>query len=106
MELARDEHEALLTLGRAIEALELAGDPVEPLEQGVELAISDVVLLHEPGFYGRLRRSARVRTTTAPGPSVVQKPCERACSGLERGDAPRRAELGECDARERLRARR
>ncbi len=46
VELARDEHEALLALGRAVEALELVCDPVEPLEQGVELAISDVVLLH------------------------------------------------------------
>jgi len=58
VELARDEHEPLLTLGGAIEALELACDPVQPIEQGVELAISDVVLLHGPdstdGSGGRL----------------------------------------------------
>ena len=48
VELARDEREALLALGRAVETLELRRDPVESLEQGVELAISDVVLIHEP----------------------------------------------------------
>jgi hypothetical protein len=46
VQLACDEREALLALGRAVEALELLCDPVEPLEQGVELAISDVVLVH------------------------------------------------------------
>jgi hypothetical protein len=47
VELPSDEHEALLPLGRAVEPLELVGNPIESLEQGVELAISDVVLLHE-----------------------------------------------------------
>ena len=47
VELAGDEREALLALRRAVEALELGCNPVESLEQGVELAISDVVLLHE-----------------------------------------------------------
>ena len=37
----------ILPLGRAVQALELVGDPVEPLEQRVELAVSDVVLLHD-----------------------------------------------------------
>jgi hypothetical protein len=48
VELARDEREPLLALGRAVEPLELVCDSVESLEQGVELAISDVVLIHEP----------------------------------------------------------
>jgi len=48
MELARDKREPLLALGRAVEPLQLVCDPVESLEQGVELAISDVVLIHEP----------------------------------------------------------
>ena len=48
VELARDEREPLLALGRAVETLELRCDPVESLEQSVELAISDVVLIHEP----------------------------------------------------------
>ena len=48
VDLFRDEHEALLALGCAVQALELVRDPVETLEQGVELAISDVVLIHAP----------------------------------------------------------
>jgi hypothetical protein len=48
VELSRDERETLLALGRAVETLELRCDPVESLEQRVELAISDVVLIHEP----------------------------------------------------------
>ena len=52
VELARDEGEALLALVRAVQALELVGDPVEPLQQRVELAISDVVLIHEPDSTG------------------------------------------------------
>ena len=47
MELACDEREAVLALGRAIEAFELVCDPVEALEECVELAVSDVVLFHE-----------------------------------------------------------
>ena len=50
VQLARDELEPVLSLRGAIESLELVRDPVEPLEQRVELAISDVVLVHEPDF--------------------------------------------------------
>jgi hypothetical protein len=50
VELACHEDEALLTLGRAVQALELVRDSVEALEECVELAISDVVLFHGPGF--------------------------------------------------------
>jgi hypothetical protein len=46
VDLARDEREAFLALGGAVEALELVGDPVQSLEQRVELAISDIVLVH------------------------------------------------------------
>ena len=46
-ELARDEREALLLLGGAVQPLELRRDPVEPLEQRVQLAIGDVLRLHE-----------------------------------------------------------
>jgi hypothetical protein len=48
VELARDEHEAFLALRRAVQTLELGGDPVEALKECIELAISDVVLLHGP----------------------------------------------------------
>ena len=50
MELACHEDEALMTLGRAIHPLQLVGDPVEALQERVELAISDVVLFHGLGF--------------------------------------------------------
>jgi hypothetical protein len=46
VDLASDEREAVLALRVSVEALELRGDAVEPLEQRVKLAISDVVLLH------------------------------------------------------------
>jgi len=46
VELARHEDEALLTLGRAVQAFELVRDPVEALQECVELAISDIVLFH------------------------------------------------------------
>ena len=52
VQLARDELEAILPLRCAVESLELVGDPVEPLQQRVELAISDVVLIHEPNSTG------------------------------------------------------
>ena len=52
MQLACNELEAVLPLRRAVESLELVGDPVEPLQQRVELAISDVVLIHEPDSTG------------------------------------------------------
>jgi hypothetical protein len=48
VDLACDEGETLLALGRAVEPRELVCDSVESLEQSVELAISDVVLIHEP----------------------------------------------------------
>ena len=48
VQFARDELEPVLPLRRAIESLELVRDPVEPLQQRVELAISDVVRVHEP----------------------------------------------------------
>jgi hypothetical protein len=50
VDLARDEDEPLLALGRAVQAFELVGDPVEALEEGVELTISDVVLFHSSEF--------------------------------------------------------
>ena len=68
VELARDEREAVLALGRAIEAFELVGDPVEAFEERVELAVSHVVLFHGREFYVRRRRSSRVRTIAAPVP--------------------------------------
>ena len=46
VQLARDELEPILPLRRAVEPFELVCDPVEPLQQRVELAISDIVLLH------------------------------------------------------------
>ena len=46
MDLARDENEAVVSLRHAIQALELVRDPVEALQECVELAISDVVLFH------------------------------------------------------------
>ena len=48
VQLARNELEPLLPLRRAIESLELVRDAIEALQQCVELAISDVVLIHEP----------------------------------------------------------
>ena len=48
MKLTCHEDEPLLALGRAVEPFELVCNPVETLEQSVELAISDVVLIHEP----------------------------------------------------------
>ena len=50
MQLARDEHEAVLALGRTVQPLELVRDSVEPLEEGVQLTISDVVLIHGSRF--------------------------------------------------------
>jgi len=46
VQLARHELEPVLALRRAIESLELVRDAVEALQQCVELAISDVVLIH------------------------------------------------------------
>jgi hypothetical protein len=50
VQLPCDEGEAFLPLRRAIEPFELVGDPVETLEECVELAVSNVVLVHECGF--------------------------------------------------------
>jgi hypothetical protein len=50
VDLARDEDEPLLPLARAVQTLELVGNPVEALEEGIELTISDVVLLHGSEF--------------------------------------------------------
>ena len=52
VQLARHELEPLLSLRRAIESLELVRDAIEALQQCVELAISDVVLIHEPDSTG------------------------------------------------------
>jgi hypothetical protein len=48
VQLARHELEPLLPLRRAIESLEFLRDAIEALQQCVELAISDVVLIHGP----------------------------------------------------------
>jgi hypothetical protein len=50
VDLARDEDEPFLALGGAVQALELVGDPVEALEESVQLPISDVVLVHGSEF--------------------------------------------------------
>jgi len=52
VQLARHELEPVLPLRRAIESLELVRDAVEALQQCVELAISDVVLIHWPNSRG------------------------------------------------------
>ena len=52
VQLARHELEPILPLRRAVESLELVRDAVEALQQCVELAISDVVLIHEPDSTG------------------------------------------------------
>ena len=49
-QLAGEERESLLLLGRAVHALELGCDPVQPLEQRVELAVGDVLVLHRAQF--------------------------------------------------------
>jgi len=45
--LAGDEGEPVLLLRRSVQALELVRDAVEALEKRVELAIGDVLLIHE-----------------------------------------------------------
>jgi hypothetical protein len=47
-QLAADVQEALLRLQPTIDSLQLLGDPVEPLEQGVELPVGDVATIHVP----------------------------------------------------------
>jgi hypothetical protein len=54
-QLAADVQEALLRLHTPIDPLQLLGDPVEPLEQGVELPVGDVATIHVP-IVGRGRR--------------------------------------------------
>ena len=56
-ELPRHLQEALLGLESAVDPLELVGDPVEPLEKRVELAVRDVTAFHRADL--RARRSAR-----------------------------------------------
>jgi hypothetical protein len=46
-ELAHDRGEVLARVESPVDGAELRVQLVEPLEQGVELAISDVVLFHE-----------------------------------------------------------
>ena len=46
-ELPCHEREAVLALDRAVQPCELVPDAVEPFEKRVELAVSDVVLLHK-----------------------------------------------------------
>ncbi len=46
--LPREERKPFLLLRGSVEALELAGDAVEALEERVELAISQVFPFHDP----------------------------------------------------------
>ena len=97
------EGEALLTLGRAVQALELAGDPVEPLEQGVELAISDVAAAPRTGILRTAQEVVRAFDDDR-GIGSERQPGVRASAPAPDSsvdDAPRRAELREGDARER-----
>jgi len=45
-ELAGDENEPFMRLEATVDSVEPVGDPVEPLEQCVELAIRDVDAIH------------------------------------------------------------
>jgi hypothetical protein len=46
-QLASDQCEALVLLGAAVRSLQLGRDPVEPLEQRVELTVTDLFRFHE-----------------------------------------------------------
>lgn len=72
-ELAGDEREAVLALGCAVQPLELVCDPVEPLEQGVELAVTDVVL-----FHAAILRTRQEVVTRSDDDGVGAEPVEQA----------------------------
>ena len=76
--------------------VELGREPVEPLEQRLELAVGELVPLHQVG------KSARERTVRVSGPSRSSSALERPGPRLERLDPPRRAEMGRGDAGELL----
>ena len=96
----------VLLLGRPVQPLELVRDAVEPLEQRVELAVSDVLRAPRARFY-----DARARSELARRARGRRRRRPRALRGVARA-RPRpsrapttrrvRAELGERDARERL----
>ncbi len=62
--LTRDERESLLLLVRPVQALELSRDPVETLEHGVELPVSEIL------------RRLHVADST-PRPRAARRPCGR-----------------------------
>ena len=100
-QLAGDEREALLPLGRAVQPLELVRDPVETLEQRVELAVSDVALVHDPilralpggrpgfGRRSRRRRSPRAADRAHPSPvsSVDTRRAAPSCASAVRASS-------------------
>ena len=58
-ELAGDEHEPFLPLRHAVQPLELVGDPIEALEERVQLTIGDVLCVHTLDSTRRPLRAAR-----------------------------------------------
>ena len=69
-ELLRDQHEPFLCLEPAVDLLELLCDPVEPLEQRVELAVGDVTPFHAGDSSRRpLTSSSRRVHDDGPAPS-------------------------------------
>ena len=93
-ELPRDDEEPLVRLEVRVDPLELLGDPVEPLEQRVELPVGDVWTIHRTDSTQRVTGSGEL----APPDDVC--PGEHAQEGAERvdRDVERRtdASLDEC----------
>src|SRR5207253_10457463 len=82
-EFARDPQQVLLLVELAVERPELVADPVEPLEQRVELAVVEALALHRGDLSPRARRCC--------GRSGCRGPAARADARPRRGPprAPR-----------------
>ena len=68
-QLARQQLEALAELGLAVQPGELVGDPVEPLEHGLELAVGHLLRVHALQSNGRQRANRRQRRTPTATPA-------------------------------------
>ena len=107
-QLAADMEEPLLGLEAVVDPLELLDDPVEPLEQGVDLSVAEVTPLHGPILRApevraggrRCGPGVRWRARPRPGHGRVlteggSQPFEGVRAGLDALEPPRRSELGQ-----------
>jgi hypothetical protein len=90
----------LLLVEPAVQRAELVADPVEPLEQRVQLAVVETLALHGPILARELCGAA-----DDPGARAepLEQPLPRARAGLQGLEPPRDPELRRGDAGQRLR---